>query len=83
MIIRKETYRTPQFITKPTDQRIKEGNCLKIFTEVKGLLFSFLNMDSIYMFKITLYLPVFLFRNLIWRDVALFLLISFKLKDLL
>ena len=34
---RKETYRPPQFIIKPTDnQRIKEGKSLKISTQVQG-----------------------------------------------
>lgn len=34
---RKETYRPPQFITKPDErQRVKEGNSIKVSTKVQG-----------------------------------------------
>ena len=39
---RKETYRPPQFITKPVNERIKEGSSLKIFTKTQGILFKFI-----------------------------------------
>ncbi len=34
---RKETYRQPQFVIKATDQRVEEGQSLKVFVKVEGV----------------------------------------------
>lgn len=44
---RQETYRPPQFITKPTNQIIHEGKRLKIFCKVSGIKKQILKKKSL------------------------------------